>query len=165
MNDFWKAAVAAHDHTLVVSLLASGLRLDDARELAQEAWLRVIEASAAGRLERIELPGLVIRQASYLLLDRQRLQRARVRAPVHEAEALPSGQTPEQDTAARELLQVVDGRLATATPRERSVLQSVLASPFESQGVLAAREGLSLQRFRQVLCDVRAKLRAALEGA
>ena len=51
-----------------------------------------------------------------------------------------------------------------STVRERGVFRSVLESPDAPHRELAEREGLSVQRFRQVLCNVRAKLRAALSG-
>lgn len=163
MNDFWKQAVAEHDHPLIISLLAAGLRLDEARDVAQEAWLRVMESAAAGRLERFELPGLVIRQASFIVADRQRARRLRVSAPVHEVEGLSAAETAEGPTQARELLALVTAELATATPRARGVFLSVLESPEEGHASLARKEGLSLQRFRQVLCEVRAKLRRGVQ--
>lgn len=163
MSDFWKQAVAEHDHPLIIALLAAGLRLDEAREVAQEAWLRVMESAAAGRLERVELPGLVIRQASFLVADRQRARRLRNPAPAHEVEALAASETAEEHTHARELLAVVDAELATASPRARGVFFAVLNAPDSGHRALAEKEGLSLQRFRQVLCEVRARLRRVVE--
>lgn len=162
MTDFWKDALAAHDHTVVLSLLGAGLRLDDARDVAQEAWLRLIEASRAGRLERIELPGLVIRQAAFIASDRARHGRLR-----HRVEALLPHEPSHPSTAdaasfARELMEQVEAGLALSTPREREVFRAVMEAPDQPHRELAAREGLSVQRFRQVLCSVRAKLRAAL---
>lgn len=163
MNDFWRQAVAQHDHRLIISLLAAGLRLDEARDVAQEAWLRVMESAAAGRLERVELPGLVLRQASFIVADRQRARRLRLLAPAHEVEALSAAETAEGPTHARELLAVVKAELATATPRARGVFLAVFESPELGHEALAKKEGLSLQRFRQVLCEVRAKLRRGVE--
>ncbi|MDP2269097.1 MAG: hypothetical protein Q8N23_13890 [Archangium sp.] len=159
MSDFWKDAVDAHDHKLIISLLAAGLRLDEARDVAQEAWLRLIENSA--RLERIELPGLVIRQASFIVADRRRASRHRVHS--QDADVLPAPETAEGNTHARQLLEAVNAELATATPRARDVFFAVLDAPDEAHRTLAAKEGLSLQRFRQVLCEVRAKLRRGVE--
>lgn len=159
MSDFWKQAVAEHDHPLIISLLAAGLRLDEARDVAQEAWLRVMEAASAGKLGRVELPGLVIRQASFIVADRQRARRLRIPAAAHEVDGLAAFETAEGHTHARELLEVVDAALATATPRARGVFLAVLNAPDEAHRALADKEGLSLQRFRQVLCEVRAKLR------
>lgn len=159
MNDFWKQAVAEHDHPLIIALLAAGLRLDEARDVAQEAWLRVMEAVSTGKLARVELPGLVIRQASFIVADRRRARRLRTPAAVQEVEALPASDTAEGHTHARELLEAVDAELATATPRARGVFLAVLHAPDTAHRALAEQEGLSLQRFRQVLCEVRAKLR------
>lgn len=163
MNDFWKTAVAEHDHRLIISLLAAGLRLDEARDVAQEAWLRLMEAFSSGKLERIELPGLVIRQAAFIVADRQRARRLRAPAAAHEVETLPAAETAEAHTQARELFEVVTAELATATPRARGVFLAVLEAPDTAHRTLAQKEGLSLQRFRQVLCEVRAKLRRGLE--
>jgi RNA polymerase sigma-70 factor (ECF subfamily) len=165
MNDFWKAAVAEHDHRLVLSLLAAGLRLDEARDVAQEAWLRVMESAAAGKLDRIELPGLVLRQASFIVTDRLRQQRVRVHAPLADAEALTSADSSEHATHAQQLLTALETGLAGATARERSVLRSTLDHPDARHDTLAAAQGISVQRFRQVLCSVRARLRRVLEGA
>ena len=163
MSDFWKQAVAAHDHQLIISLLASGLRLDEARDIAQEAWLRVMESASSGRLERVELPGLVIRQASFIVVDRQRARRLRPPGAGYEVEALPASETAEGETHARELLEVVDAELAMATPRARGVFLAVLHAPDTAHRALAEEQGLSLQRFRQVLCEVRAKLRRVVD--
>lgn len=164
MSNFWKDAVSQHDHTVVLSLLAAGLRLDDARDVAQETWLRLMEVHAAGRLARVELPGLAIRQAAFIVADRSRAGRLRVQAELTEAQELASPSRADQPSLARELLQGVEAGLAVSTVREQGVFRSVLESPDAPHRELAEREGLSVQRFRQVLCNVRAKLRAALSG-
>ncbi len=165
MNDFWKTAIATHHHRLVLSLLGAGLRLDEARDVAQDAWLRVMEAAAAGKLERIELPGLVLRQASFIVTDRQRARRLRVHAPLGDAEAVESPESSEHATHVARLLDTLEAGLANATPRERLVLRATLEQPDARHDALAAAAGISVQRFRQVLCAVRARLRRALEGA
>ncbi|MFO0595734.1 MAG: sigma-70 family RNA polymerase sigma factor [Myxococcaceae bacterium] len=164
MNDFWKRAVEDHGHRLVLSLLASGLRLDEARDVAQETWLKVMEAAAAGKLERLEFPGLLVRQASFLVADRQRQRRARPPGPMSEAEALCSTQSPEHEAHAQQLVVRMRAGLATVTPREREVLEAALARPDVRHDELARSEGLSVQRFRQLLCSVRSKLRRVLEA-
>src|SRR4051812_35422239 len=72
----WNELIARHDHRVVVSLVARGLRLPEARELAQQTWARLIAQQCAGRLARLELPGLAIRQAAFLALDAARAERA-----------------------------------------------------------------------------------------
>ena len=58
---------------------------------------------------------------------------------------------------------LLNAELATASPRARGVFLSVLEAPEAGHAALARKEGLSLQRFRQVLCEVRAKLRRGVE--
>src|SRR5688500_4859484 len=62
----WARLIERHDHRVVVSLLARGVPLDRAKELAQETWLRLIENQRAGRLPALSLPGLAIVQAGFL---------------------------------------------------------------------------------------------------
>src|SRR4051812_40692516 len=75
-RDAWGALIARHDHKVVVALLARGVALAQARELAHQAWIRLIAQQRAGRLDRLELPGLAIRQASFLALDAARRRAA-----------------------------------------------------------------------------------------
>src|SRR5689334_22497165 len=78
----WGALVQRHNHRVVLSLLAAGAPIERAKELAQEAWLRLVEQQRAGRLERIELPGLAMRQARYLWLEDVRRKSSQVHEPV-----------------------------------------------------------------------------------
>lgn len=164
MNDFWQTAIAEHDHALVLSLLASGLCLDDARDVAQEAWLKLIEAQVAGRLESVSLPGLVIRQASFLVIDRHRARKLRDHSDLRAADHLHGPNVASHESEATELLERLEAGLVFASARERGVLRAVIESPGVGHRFLAAREGVSVQRFRQVLSDVRARLRRFLEA-
>src|SRR5262245_60462429 len=62
----WSWLIARHDHRVVVALLARGVPLDRARELAQETWLRLMQSQREGRLRELSLPGLAITQARFL---------------------------------------------------------------------------------------------------
>src|SRR5688500_4188567 len=64
--------IERHNHRVVVSLLARGLPIDRARELAQETWLRLMESQRAGRLTSLNLPGLAIVQAGFLASNERR---------------------------------------------------------------------------------------------
>lgn len=160
--DHWKHRIAEHDHVVVLALLSKGVRLFDARDLSQEAWTRLIEADRAGRLERIELPGLVIRQAMFLLAERRRVGGRRVEVDVDEAVSLPAAEASQADIVeARQQLGLVSASLAKLPVRGQQVMNSMLDSN-DGHAEQAARVGLSVQRFRQALCEVRARLRAAL---
>src|SRR5688572_200782 len=74
----WEALITRHDRKVIVSLLARGLPIDRAREVAQETWTRLIENQRAGRLREVILPGLAIVQAGFLASSDWRRQ---LRAP------------------------------------------------------------------------------------
>lgn len=164
----WSSAVRTHRHTVVLALLSSGAPLDLAQELAHDAFVRLFEQWASGALTTIELPGLAIRQAMFLLtMQRRASSRAHARvAPLEEASGVAHASTSAPELV--EARQALDSALETlrrCTPRQRAVLGAVLERPEAPQTELARHEGVSLQRFRQVLCEVRAHLRVAWEKA
>lgn len=163
MTHDWAALIAEHDHHVVLALLARGERLGRARELAHDAWSAIYEAHRAGRLPRLELPGLVIRQATFLALDGHRERRW----PTLEVEALQVAapqSSPEAAAAAREALALTGSALERCPPRAREVFSTALAHPELDHAALAQRLGLSLQRVRQTLHEVRTRLRQALRA-
>lgn len=161
----WERRIRLHDHAVVVSLLALGLRPDRAREIAQATWLRLMEQEAAGALAELELPGLAIRQARFLALDAIRRDRAEERrlAAVLELESIgDSGDEVERRLAGRQELERVTEVLSACAPNARRLFHLLYGrglSPAEAASAL----GLSLQRTRQLLCETRKKIRAALE--
>jgi len=155
----WDELMRVHGHRVVVSLVARGLRPCEAQELAQEAWLRLMEQQRAGRLERLVLPGLAIAQARWLHLDR--LRRTESLVPIDAARHVPS---PGADDQALDRVRL--GRLLTALDdckeRDRDLFEAAYGPDAPEHRELAHRFGLSLQRTRQILCTVRATLRRAL---
>ena len=68
----WNALVARHNPRVVVALLGRGLPLERAKDIAQEAWLRLIEQQRAGfEYQRS-------RQSNALLLPSGQLRRQTV---------------------------------------------------------------------------------------
>ncbi len=165
MRDRWAKEYEAHQHTVVLALLANGIRLDEARELAHDAWARIYEQAAHEKLETLELPGLVIRQAFFLLLESRRRIQISTRRDGQLDEAMSMADqhaSPEETVAGRQLIGAVEAALAQSSPRARSVMAAVISGPDALHAELAKNEGVSLQRFRQILCEVRAHVRAAV---
>jgi RNA polymerase sigma-70 factor (ECF subfamily) len=157
-REAWNTLVARHNHRLVVALVGQGVPAARAREVAQEAWLRLIRQAQAQRLDRLELPGLVIRQALFLARSEARRERALPAdepAPVESAEA---------SYLSRERLAGAQAVLATCSRSAQKVFSLLYAEPHLTHAEVAAQVGLSTQRVRQILCEVRKKLRASLEG-
>jgi len=159
----WGERVRAHGHTVMVSLLALGLTPERAREIAQATWLRLIEQEAAGALGTIELPGLAIRQARFLALDAIRRDAADRRRLADALEVDPSSDDAiERRLAGRQELALVRQVLARCSPNAQRLFHLLYGRGLSA--VEAASElGLSVQRARQIVCETRKKIRAALE--
>lgn len=159
----WTELIARHNRRVLLSLLAHGVLPAQAREMAQEAWLRLITRADAKQLERLELPGLAIRQALFLARSEARRPGADA-APLSEAPE-PVVDSGEQAYFTRERLELARARLADLSPSARAVFERLYGDPHLSHAEVAARVGLSVQRVRQIICEVRKVLRAELEGA
>lgn len=164
----WNALVRAHNHRVVVALLARGVRLDLAKDLAQDAWLRLIERQRQGRLTHLVLPGLAIAQAWFLA--REAARRAR-RTDAEHADAALDLADPRADAETRlladeDLARALDV-LSRCAPSARKVFSLAHGGGGLSCAQIAARVGLSVQRVRQIMCEVRELLRAEIrvEGA
>lgn len=159
----WTELIARHNRRVLLSLLAQGVLPAQAKEMAQEAWLRLITQADAKKLTRLELPGLAIRQALFLA-------RSEARRPGQQVESLedapePFGESPEEQFFDRERLQKAHERLQDLAPSARAVFEKLYGDPQLSHAEVAARVGLSVQRVRQIVCEVRKVLRAELERA
>jgi RNA polymerase sigma factor (sigma-70 family) len=162
----WNALVLRHNHRVVVSLLARGVRLDRAKDIAQDAWLRLIEQQREGKLPRIVLPGLAVAQAGFLALEAAR--RARRTEPDGDGDvaarmADPSASA-ETKLLAEEQIARAEAVLSGCSPSARKVFHLVYGGEGRSHAEVAEEVGLSLQRVRQIVCEVRKLLRAEIEG-
>jgi DNA-directed RNA polymerase specialized sigma24 family protein len=158
----WAELVRRHDRQLVVRLLAGGLRLDRARDVAQATWARLVEQQRQGRLTAVTMPGHLFVQARWILKEERRggtWPAASAEAP--EDRPAPEA-TPEAQVAARQILARAITELDAATATQREVFLLALAPPGLTHEAIARRVGLSVQRVRQIVCEVRQRLRAAM---
>jgi RNA polymerase sigma factor (sigma-70 family) len=158
----WSRLIARHDHTVVVALLARGVPLDRAREITQDTWLRLMEQQRAGRLRELRLPGLAIVQAGFLAASEHRRGARFVDAPEPSADS-SSGATAEQTTIQKERLRRVARALNSCPANARRVFELVYDNPELTYAEVATRVGLSTQRVKQIVCEVRQRLRDALD--
>lgn len=156
----WDAAVRDHNARVVASLLALSVPIHQADELASQAWARLIEQERAGELPEIKLPGLAIKQARFLALTWLKRSRREVDLSDDVAE---SSVDPMCALIARRDVEVALRVLATCSASAQAVFRSLYDDPPPPHEVVARRVGLSVQRVRQILCEVRKKIREALE--
>jgi RNA polymerase sigma-70 factor (ECF subfamily) len=159
----WDALIRLYDHTVFLSLLSAGVRPQAARELCHDTWARLYEQWRGGRLDLLQLPGLAVTQARFLALEE--LRRGARASPIGE-ETLQRPDpraSPEERAAARQLVSQVERALEACPPRARALFELSLQHPDTPHAELAVRSGISLQRLRQALCEVRARLRVAVK--
>ncbi len=160
----WNALVERHNHRVLVSLLARGVRVDRAKDLAQDAWLRLVEQQREGKLTHLILPGLAVTQAGFLAREEARqARRVRSEGDAEAAAIVDPSVDAETKLLADEQLARAARVLSACSPSARRVFQLVYGGSGLSHGQVAARVGLSLQRVRQIVCEVRQRLRAAID--
>jgi RNA polymerase sigma-70 factor (ECF subfamily) len=161
----WNILIARHERRVLLTLLARGVRVDRAKDIVQETWARLIAKQREGALERLELPGLAIQQAIWLAIDEQRKRRPGLHVALDpEADRLVDpAPSIEQRLTTRAELERAAAELERCSPVARRVFEIVYEDPGLPHAVAAERAGLSVQRVRQTLCEVRARLRAAME--
>ncbi|MGE0789924.1 MAG: RNA polymerase sigma factor [Sandaracinaceae bacterium] len=159
----WDALIRVHQRRVLVALLARGIRLDRARDLCQEAWARLIAQSRAGRLRSLTLPGLAVRQAIFLAQEDAR--RACNKKPHVDCEMQVERVEPPftERLHDRDRLTKAQRVLQTCSPSAQRVFELLYADPGMRHAEVADELGLSLQRVRQIVCEVRKVLRAELE--
>ena len=160
--DPWDAAIRQYDRRVYLSVLALGLPADRAREIVQATWTRLMEQHARGAIGELELPGLAIRQARFLALNELRRARREHRT-LAAVPDLPPPADVEQLVGSREEFARVLAAVATCSPTARQVFRLVYGTPGGSAASAAKELGLSLQRVRQILCETRVHIRAAVD--
>lgn len=158
----WDALIGLYDHAVFLSLLASGVKPLAARELCHDTWARLYEQWRAGRLDVLQLPGLAVTQARFLALEEHR--RSARAAPLGEdsLQRPDPRASPEERATARQLVAQVERALEGCPPRARALFELALSNPDVPHAELAEQSGISVQRLRQALCEVRAKLRTVV---
>jgi RNA polymerase sigma-70 factor (ECF subfamily) len=155
----WDRLIARHNHKVIVALLARGVLLERARDIAQETWVRLIAGQRGGRLRSLSLPGLAIVQASYLASSEWRRRSRELPPPLAAVEAAD----PETQLLGREALARLAVALDDCPASARRVFELCYQHPEMSYEEVAGQVGLSTQRVKQIMCEVRKRLRSVLE--
>lgn len=162
----WNALIARHNRRVLVSLLARGIPVERAKDIAQEAWIRLIEQQRAGRLTHLSLPGLAIAQAAFLAFEAARKEASRMEmlsAGPEGVDYADPGADLETRIVGSERLARAERVLASCHKSAQTVFRLAYGPEPKSHVEIARVAGLSLQRVRQILCEVRKVLREALE--
>lgn len=160
----WDELMRRHGRRVVVALVSHGIPLERAKELAQDAWMRVIDRHRAGLITELSLPGLIITQASFLARDdlRREGRRAKLDEPRQRAAVGDLALDLEQQLDARQQLRVVRAVLDRAPPNARRVFALLYGERALTPTEVASELSLSVQRVRQIVCELRKRMRAEL---
>ncbi|MBC8067909.1 MAG: sigma-70 family RNA polymerase sigma factor [Deltaproteobacteria bacterium] len=160
----WDSLIEQHGRRVVVTLLGRGIPLERAKELADDAWVRIIQQHRAGRLPELRIPGIVIMQALFLARDVQRQQMRRAAVDARFAPDLGGGlgEDVEQRMLAREQLRRIAKVVEAASPSARRVFELSYGENSVPAPEIAEQLGISLQRVRQIGCELRKRIRAVV---
>jgi DNA-directed RNA polymerase specialized sigma24 family protein len=160
----WDAVARTHNRRVVVHLLSRGLSLDDAEDVAQRTWARLIALDRAGRLAYVEMPGLALTQARFLAGTLRREKNGERIVDDDEPLALVVDDKIDAERAvlARDRVARAIAELERAPSSALRVFRRVLDDPPPTHAQIAQELGLSEQRVRQIVCETRARLRRAL---
>ena len=163
----WNRIIKRWDQRVLLSLLSMGLRIDRAKEIAQTTWMRLVEQHRHGKLEELEFPGLALAQARFLALDelrRARTENARFQSLEVEPTIPDVSANAERRLLKREEIDRALETLAACSPNAQRVFRMTYEDPTMPHAEVAEKVGLSVQRVRQILCEVRKKIRLAIDG-
>jgi len=170
-DDAWSELARRHGHRVLISLLARGVPLEIAEDVVQETWLRLVEQGRAGRLRTLRMPGIAIAQAHWISREllRSRQRRESIAGPPLSLEACGEqleiadpGVDLERLSMQRQRLEVVQRELQRCSARARQVFYAVYGPSGCSHDETARQTGVSLQRVRQMLHEMRVRLRRVL---
>ena len=151
-----------HNRTLVLFLASRLKDMQAAREVAQEAYVRVLQLESPGALSFMR--GYLFKVAANLAVDRLRRQNARVRLdPVVQFEDFLDQATPERNAIAREELERLAAVIAELPPKYQEAFRLHRVDD-ESFGDIARRMGLKERMVRRYVTCSLLYLRLRREG-
>ncbi len=159
----WTVHIETHQSRVFRTLLAFGLGPEVAKELAQDVWTKLMERHDVSAVELHSVAGLALSQARFLALEALRRQR---KSPIESTGQLPDAPSrvrPEHEFANRQSIVKLQLALEQESPLNRQVFELLYETPEVSHLDIASRVGLSLQRVRQIICEVRKRLKNTLE--
>ncbi len=157
-SEAWGHLAQRSSHRVLVVLLAEGFRLEESQDLVQEAWAAIWMKHQRGEFVTLELPGLVIAHARFLAKDLRRRSRRPGPQPV-EPEESPGV---ERRLGAAQALRRVQAALKERPAQQQRIFRHAVEE-LRPHADIAEAEGLSVQRVRQILWEVRRSLRNVLD--
>lgn len=161
----WDAMVQRYDRAVWLKLLALRVPPDRAEDLKQMVWEKLIGKWQRGELQYLQMPGLALQQAEFIARQSWRKSKCRGTDNVLELSdkrvASLAGDG-EQHVLNRAILQKAFSLVRAASPMARQVFQLTYRPPGKTANQVGQHLGISEQRVRQILCELRARLRKSV---
>ena len=157
----WEQLIVLHSRRVTVALLSEGLSMDDAKDLTQDVWARLWNQIQSGALATLQLPGIAVTQARFLARDlRRRRRTVQYEAQTDDIEAPETAV--DALLASAQTLAKVQRELGTFEPGQQRIFRLAIEEGVPHASI-AQTVGLSTQRVRQIIWEIRVRLRAHLE--
>src|SRR5262249_27001466 len=135
---------------------------EHAREVAHRAWIALWQREREGLLPDLQLPGLAVRQALFCAADELRAVRP-VEDVSRRVDLIDGAAALDARVISRQRLPRIEAALEPLHPPSRQFFRLAYAGGGLDHADVARRAGLSIQRVRQILCEVRKTLRPLME--
>lgn len=157
----WEQLITQHSRRVMVAVLAEGLSIDDARDLTQDVWARLWNQIRTKALASLQLPGIAVTQAQFLARDLLRRRRT-VRYEEEQRDVENDETAVDAMLASAQTLARVQKALLALEPSQQRIFR-LATEDGVPHAEIAQSVGLSTQRVRQIIWEVRVRLRAQLE--
>lgn len=161
----WNALAKRYDRVIWLRLLALRVPVQQAHDLKQVVWETLISKWQQGEFDYLQMPGLALKQADFVAKRswrKPRCEGADNIAELSDKRVASLAGDAEKSVLDRARLQEILALVDTASATARRVFRLTYSPPGKTAAEVAQTVGLSEQRVRQTLCELRALLRGSL---
>lgn len=154
----WSTWAKDFGHLVWLRLLSHRIAPDRARELSQEVWEQLYRRWINGTLVDVKMPGLALSHADFLALSERRRRTETPLGRDHEWETVRPRDA-EQHMLDRAHLARVVREVRSCSSTVQRIFELRYYPPGMSTVEISHELGLSHQRVRQILCELRQRIR------
>jgi RNA polymerase sigma factor (sigma-70 family) len=152
-----------HERALLRMLMHRGCSMQEAREIAQEAYVKLLSLDQAGAVSFLE--GYFWRIAANLVIDRARARRYReARLRTLAAEPQPTYPSPEGNYIARQRIKVIERAMAALPDKCRTAFRLRVFDELPLEAV-AAQMGIDVSGVKRYVARALVHCKLAVEAA
>lgn len=156
----WADWAQQYDRIVWLRIVAHGIDPERASEIKQEVWELLFRRYQRGALGEVTMPGLALAQADFLAGSERRLKRTQDIGLQPNEQTVDAKQfEPEHVAIQRARLRRVASVVGASSKTTQRVFELHYSPPCLSTFEIAVRLNITEQRVRQVICELRERLR------